>query len=60
MIRTANHPKIVNRDTPILIAEDPEALADNALLPATTRFILNTDDSTVEESEYLPATAQEE
>lgn len=44
----------------LLIAEEPEALADNALLPATTRFILNTDDSTVEESEYLPTTTQEE
>ena len=44
----------------LLIAEDEDTLADNALLPATTRFILNTDDSTVEESEYLPSTAQEE
>ena len=35
----------------LLVADDiPE---DNALLDANTRFILNTDDSTVEESEYF-------
>ena len=44
----------------LLIAEDEEALGDNALLPKTTRFILNTDDSTVEESEYLSTAQQEE
>ena len=37
----------------LLIDAEPEQLAENATLPATTRFILNTDDSTVESSEYL-------
>ena len=35
----------------LLIADDIDA--ENALLRASTRLILNTDDSTVEESEYL-------
>ena len=39
----------------LLLADDIDE--DNALLSANTRFILNTDDSTVEESEYLTATA---
>ena len=39
----------------LLIADDiPE---DNALLSASTRLVLNTDDSTVEESEYLAGTS---
>ena len=36
----------------LLIADDIDE--DNALLNTSTRFILNTDDSTIEESEYLP------
>ena len=32
---------------------------ENALLSASTRFILNTDDSTVEESEYFPKHSDE-
>ncbi|MBO5203070.1 MAG: segregation/condensation protein A [Clostridia bacterium] len=35
-----------------LLVEDSEGDGDNALLGAGTRFILNTDDSTVEDSEY--------
>ncbi len=35
-----------------LLVEDSEENGDNALLGAGTRFILNTDDSTVEDSEY--------
>ena len=39
----------------LLLADDIDE--DNALLSANTRFILNTDDSTVGESEYLSAAA---
>ncbi len=40
----------------LLIADDTDDIsAENALLSASTRFILNADDSTVEESEYLPS-----
>ena len=42
----------------LLIADDINE--ENAMLNASTRFILNTDDSTVEESEYLLTTDQTE
>ena len=42
----------------LLIADDIDA--ENALLRASTRLILNTDDSTVEESEYLLSTSNED
>ncbi len=42
----------------LLIADDINE--ENALLSATTRFILNTDSSTVEESGYLINTVEEE
>ena len=35
-----------------LLVEDTGEESDNALLSSNTRFILNTDDSTVDESEY--------
>ena len=38
----------------LLLADDVDS--ENALLDSKTRFILNTDDSTVEKSEYLPDT----
>lgn len=41
----------------ILLAD--EVSEENALLDVNTRFILNTDDSTVEESEYLPTTTDQ-
>ncbi len=45
----------------LLIADDGEGdIKDNALLDASTRFILNTDDSTVEESEYFPKNESED
>ena len=42
----------------LLIADDINE--ENALMSASTRFILNTDDSTVEESEYLLNTDENE
>lgn len=42
----------------LLIADDAEG--ENALLRASTRFILNPDDSTIEVSEYLSLTETEE
>ena len=42
----------------LLIADDIDE--ENALLNTNTRFILNTDSSTVEESDYLLNTAEEE
>lgn len=42
----------------LLIADDINE--ENALMSASTRFILNTDDSTVEESEYLLNTNEDE
>ena len=35
-----------------LLVEDTDEPLENALLSAGTRFILNTDDSTIGESEY--------
>ena len=42
----------------LLVADDVDE--ENALLSTSTRLILNTDDSTVEESEYLLNTAESE
>lgn len=42
----------------LLLADDPNE--ENALLSASTRFILNTDDSTVGESEYFSAAVSDE
>ena len=42
----------------LLIADDINE--ENALLDASTRFILNTDEDTIEESEYLPTPTEEE
>ena len=42
----------------LLVADEIDA--ENALLDAHTRFILNTDDSTVEESEYFTKDTEEE
>ncbi len=42
----------------LLVADDIDE--DNALLDGRTRFILNTDDSTVEESEYFTKGTEEE
>ena len=43
-----------------LLVEDSDGDAENALLGAGTRFILNTDDSTVEQSEYNLTTGETE
>ena len=43
-----------------LLVEDGDGDTENALLGAGTRFILNTDDTTVEQSEYNLTTGDEE
>ncbi|MBQ8345012.1 MAG: segregation/condensation protein A [Clostridia bacterium] len=44
----------------LLIDAEPEDMAENALLPATTRFVLNTDEESVEDSEYLTSPSSDE
>ena len=38
----------------LIISDDTQDESANAILDANTRFILNDDDSTVEENEYFP------
>ena len=44
----------------IISEDDGEDEPSNAILDSSTRFVINTDDSSIEENEYFPSAATEE